>query len=177
MDKSSGKNFVSVSSKALKITGIDDRRYWNYIPTDESRFQSVAYLKQIWWVEIRGELEFEFPKGNYSLYFRLQLGKPSKKFGRRVTEMEQVHGWDLKPVRFELSVSNNGQKASSECYLQQSGNWVLYHVGDFAIDKHNFVALIKFSMIQIDCTHTKGGLCVDSVFICPTEFKDRFKSA
>lgn len=37
LDKKSGKNFISISSKALKITGIDDRRYWNYIPTDESR--------------------------------------------------------------------------------------------------------------------------------------------
>lgn len=28
---------MSISSKALMITGIDDRRYWNYIPTEESR--------------------------------------------------------------------------------------------------------------------------------------------
>ncbi|XP_038906479.1 F-box protein PP2-A14 isoform X1 [Benincasa hispida] len=175
LDKSSGNNFISISSKALKITGIDDRRYWNYIQTDESRFGSVAYLKQIWWVEIGGELEFELPKGNYSVYFRLQLGKPSKKFGRRFVDIDQVHGWELKPVRFEVSISNNAQKASSECYLNQFGKWVLYKVGDFSIETHNFVAQIKFSMIQIDCTHTKGGLSVDSVFICPNDFKPTFK--
>ncbi|RRT59406.1 hypothetical protein B296_00018529 [Ensete ventricosum] len=28
---------MSISSKALSITGIDDRRYWNFIPTAESR--------------------------------------------------------------------------------------------------------------------------------------------
>lgn len=174
MDKSSGKIFVSISSKALKITGIDDRRYWNYIPTDESRFGTVAYLKQIWWVEIGGELEFELPKGSYSVYFRLQLGKASKKFGRRFVDVDQVHGWELKPVRFEVSVSN-AQKASSECYLNQFGKWVLYKVGDFSVETPNFVAHIKFSMIQIDCTHTKGGLSVDSVFISPTDFKPTFK--
>ncbi|KAG6721146.1 hypothetical protein I3842_03G098100 [Carya illinoinensis] len=37
LDKSSGKVFMSISSKALRITGIDDRRYWNYIATEESR--------------------------------------------------------------------------------------------------------------------------------------------
>ena len=37
VDKRTGGVCVSIGSKALTITGIDDRRYWNYIPTDESR--------------------------------------------------------------------------------------------------------------------------------------------
>ncbi|MBA0564150.1 hypothetical protein Golob_009107, partial [Gossypium lobatum] len=36
LDKNSGKLCLSVSAKAMKITGIDDRRYWNHIPTEES---------------------------------------------------------------------------------------------------------------------------------------------
>ncbi|GMY07089.1 F-box protein PP2-A13 [Fagus crenata] len=174
LEKSSGKVCISFSSKALRITGIDDRRYWNYIPTEESRFQTVAYLRQIWWVEILGELELEFPLGTYSIFFRLQLGKASKRFGRRVCNLDQVHGWDIKPVRFQFSVSN-GQHALSECYLCDPGNWVHYHAGDFVIENPSKPTKIKFSMIQIDCTHTKGGLCVDSVLICPKEFREKFK--
>lgn len=169
LDKSSGKLCLSVSAKALKITGIDDRRYWNHIPTEESRFETVAYLQQIWWFEVVGELEFEFPPGAYSLLFRLHLGKASKRFGRRICNIDQVHGWKIKPVRFQLSTSN-GQQASSECYLYDPGNWVHYHVGDFAIENSNSPTKIKFSMMQIDCTHTKGGLCLDSVLIYPREF-------
>ncbi|OMO86006.1 Phloem protein 2-like protein [Corchorus capsularis] len=174
LDKSSGKLCLSISAKALKITGIDDRRYWNHIPTEESRFQTVAYLQQIWWFEVVGELDFEFPAGSYSLFFRLQLGKSSKRFGRRICNLDQVHGWNIKPVRFQISTSN-GQQASSECYLYEPGNWVHYHVGDFVIDEQNSNSptKIKFSMMQIDCTHTKGGLCVDSVFIYPSEFRQR----
>ncbi|KAF3433025.1 hypothetical protein FNV43_RR24127 [Rhamnella rubrinervis] len=78
LDKRWGKVFLSISSKALRITGIDDRRYWNFLPTEESRFKTVAYLQQIWWLEVIGELEFEFPAGGYGLCFRLQLGKPTK---------------------------------------------------------------------------------------------------
>lgn len=37
IDKNTGRLCVSISSKALRITGIDDRRYWSHIPTDESR--------------------------------------------------------------------------------------------------------------------------------------------
>ncbi|KAK8714715.1 hypothetical protein V6N13_042064 [Hibiscus sabdariffa] len=170
LDKSSGKLCLSVSAKALKITGIDDRRYWNQIPTEESRFEIVAYLQQIWWFEVVGELEFEFPPGSYSVFFRLHLGKPSRRFGRRVCNVDQVHGWNMKPVRFQLSTST-GQEAASECCLYEPGNWVHYHAGDFVVDDSVSPTKIKFSMMQIDCTHTKGGLCVDSVLIYPSEFR------
>ncbi|KAK4483445.1 hypothetical protein RD792_010632 [Penstemon davidsonii] len=167
IDKMTGGVCLSISSKAMGITGIDDRRYWNYIPTDESRFQTVAYLQQIWWLEVDGELEFKFPKGTYSLFFRLQLGKVGKRMGRRrVSNSENVHGWDLKPAHFKLTMAD-GQHIVSQCMLGNLGNWVHYHVGDFVVEDDSILTKIKFSLTQIDCTHTKGGLCVDSVLICP----------
>lgn len=39
LDKRTGGVCFSISSKALTITGIDDRRYWNHIPTEESRWE------------------------------------------------------------------------------------------------------------------------------------------
>lgn len=175
LDKSSGKICVAVSYKALRITGIDDRRYWNHVSSEESRFNTIAYLQQIWWFEVGGELEFEFPAGTYSLFFKLQLGKTSKKLGRRTCNVDRVHGWDIKPVRFQLSTST-GQQASSECYLHQQGNWGHYHAGDFVVDSTNTAPLkLRFSMMQIDCTHTKGGVCLDSVLVCPSEFREKLK--
>lgn len=175
LEKNSGGVCIGISSKALRITGIDDRRYWNHIGTEESRFHTIAYLQQIWWLEVEGELEFQFPAGTYGLYFRLQLGKTCKRLGRRKCNIEQVHGWDITPVEFQLSTSN-GQRAFSRSYMHEPGSWVLYHVGDFVVDNPNTSMKIKFSMIQIDCTHTKGGLCLDSVFIYPSELKDKLKN-
>lgn len=167
IDKRTGRVCLSIASNGLAITGKDDRRYWSRIPTEESRFSSVAYLQQIWWYEVDGEIEFPFPRGKYSLYFRLQLGRSSKNmFGRRVCNSEHVHGWDKKPVRFQLSTSD-GQQAISQCHLKELGKWINYHVGDFVVEDPNTPTKIKFSMMQIDCTHTKGGLCVDSVEIYP----------
>ncbi|CAL5209482.1 unnamed protein product [Lathyrus oleraceus] len=174
LEKCSGQVCLFMSSKSLKITGIDDRRYWIYIPTEESRFKNVAYLQQMWWVEVAGELEFLFPVGSYSVTFRLKLGKPLKRLGRRVCNVDQVHGWDVKPVRFKLTTSND-ECSISECYLNELEEWVYYHVGDFVVVKPNEPMKIKFSLAQIDCTHTKGGLCVDSAIICPSEFRERLK--
>ncbi|XP_015967484.1 F-box protein PP2-A13 [Arachis duranensis] len=173
LDRSSGQVCLFISSKSFKITGIDDRRYWNNIPTEESRFKSVAYLQQMWWVEVLGELDFEFPRGKYSIFFRLHLGKTSNRLGRRVCNLGQVHGWDIKPVRFQLSTSD-GQNSLSQCYLSGPGEWTHYPVGDFVIDKPNGPTTIKFSLAQIDCTHTKGGLCIDGAVICPTQNTKQF---
>ncbi|KAE9459571.1 hypothetical protein C3L33_08583, partial [Rhododendron williamsianum] len=44
LDKSTGGVCLSISSRGLAITGIDDRRYWNHIPTEESRLVGFAQL-------------------------------------------------------------------------------------------------------------------------------------
>jgi hypothetical protein len=134
------------------------------------RFRSVAYLQQIWWFEVVGEVDFCFPRGTYSLYFRLHLGKPSSRFGRRICSSEQIHGWDKKPARFQFWTSD-GQHSSSQCYLDEPGSWIRYHVGDFVASSSEQAMRLKFSLAQIDCTHTKGGLCVDSVLIYPKGFE------
>lgn len=167
LDKRTGGVCLSISSKALMITGIDDRRHWNHISTEESRFHTVAYLQQIWWFEVDGELEFPFPAGTYSVFFRVQLGKSTKRLGRRVCNPEHVHGWDIKPVHFQLTTSD-GQRVVSQCHVDNPGNWIHYHMGDFVVGNPDVSTKIKFSMTQIDCTHTKGGLCVDCVLICPS---------
>lgn len=166
MEKRRGGICMVASWKGMKITGIDDRRYWTYIPTLQSRFHAIAYLQQIWWLEVEGDLEFEFPAGSYSLYFRLQLGRPSKGKNRQCSATSQyVQGWNIKPVRFQFSVSN-GQHVTTEHFLNEQGKWLRYHVGDFVVEDSYKPMKIKYSMTQIDCTHQKGGLALDSVLIC-----------
>ncbi|KAL7607622.1 F-box protein PP2-A13 [Lactuca sativa] len=166
VDKTTGGVCVSVSSKALTITGITDRRYWNHIPSDETRFRTVSYLKQTWWLEVDGDVEFLFPAGTYSLSFKLRLGKVIKKHGRPICSTEDVHGWDAKPVEFKLATST-GQHAVSKRFLKTTGTWEYHHVGDFIVDDSNIPTRVTFSLTQIDCTHTKGGLSIDSVLISP----------
>nr|GEY63261.1 hypothetical protein [Tanacetum cinerariifolium] len=151
LDKEKGGICMLVSWKEMKITGIDDRRYWTHIPTLQSRFHAIAYLQQIWWLEVEGDLEFSFPAGR-------QDRKSS-------STTQQVHGWNIKPVRFQFSVSN-GEHVTSEHFLTKQDKWLPYRVGEFLIEDSYKPTKIKFSMTQIDCTHQKGGLALDSVFIC-----------
>ncbi|XP_021809854.1 F-box protein PP2-A12-like isoform X2 [Prunus avium] len=48
LDKNTGSVCLSISSKGLAITGIDDRRYWNHIQTEESRLlMNVQVLRRV----------------------------------------------------------------------------------------------------------------------------------
>ncbi|XP_071709027.1 F-box protein PP2-A11-like [Rutidosis leptorrhynchoides] len=165
VDKRSGAVCVSICSKALTITGINDRRYWNYIPSDESRYPTVAYLKQIWWLEVHGAIEFPLPVGTYSLSFKLHLGKVRTRKGHSICSRDDVHGWDAKPVEFKFT-TENGQHSATKRFLKTIGNWEYHHVGEFIVDDSNTPTNVKFSLTQIDCTHAKGGLCISSVLIC-----------
>ncbi|CAH2059048.1 unnamed protein product, partial [Thlaspi arvense] len=189
IDRGTGRVCMAISSRGMAITGIEDRRYWNWISTEESRFHVVAYLQQIWWFEVDGMVRFNLPPGIYCLSFRIHLGRFSKRLGRRVCHFEHTHGWELKPVRFSLSTSD-GQEASCEYYLADKeveqtsrehkgggggggGFWRDYKVGEFVVSCSEPSTEVRWSMKQIDCTHSKGGICVDSVFIIPIDVKER----
>lgn len=144
----------------------------------------MAYLQQIWWFEVDGTVTFPFPANTYTLSFRVHLGRFTKRLGRRLSTYEHTHGWEIKPVRFEFSTSD-GQHAYAECLLDEAkyddaygnnhkrGCWLEYNVGEFIVTNSDPPAEIRFSMKQIDCTHSKGGLCIDSVSIIPTELVNR----
>lgn len=51
-----------------------------------------------------------------------------------------------------------------------------HHVGDFVVKDATVPTKMKYSLTQIDCTHTKGGLCVDSVLICPSSLAKQLTS-
>ncbi|KAL4592083.1 hypothetical protein LXL04_005065 [Taraxacum kok-saghyz] len=181
LDKLTGRVCVSISAKTMAITGIEDRRYWNWVSTEESRFNIAAYLHQIWWFEVNGVLKFPFPADVYTISFRIHLGRFSKRLGRRVCNYEHTHGWDIKPVRFDLTTSN-GQESSTESFLDdcdkdlgngnhKRGCWIEYKVGEFIVSSSDSVTEVRFSMKQIDCTHSKGGIYVDSVFIIPSDLR------
>lgn len=181
LDRTSGRISMSISTKAMLITSGEDRRHWNWFPTEESRFHAVAYCQQVWWFEVSGSVKFPFPPDIYTLTFRVHLGKFHKRLGRRVCNFKHTHGWDLGPVRYELFTSE-GQHAVSEYSLHdcdqddasaniKRGNWIEYKVGEFVVSRSDPATEVRFSMKQIDCTHSKGGLCVDSVSITPSDLK------
>ncbi|GKD96682.1 F-box protein PP2-A13-like protein, partial [Tanacetum coccineum] len=106
------------------------------------RFHTIAYLQQIWWLEVEGDIDFQFPVGTYSLLFKLRLGRFTRRPGRRLSNQEGVNGWDIKPIQFQLATPD-GQQAVSKCFLENMGSWEYHHVRDFMVDNSNDLTKIK----------------------------------
>lgn len=47
LDRITGRVCMLISAKALAITGIEDRRYWNWIPTEGSRLDSKTVFSSL----------------------------------------------------------------------------------------------------------------------------------
>ncbi|RYR77731.1 hypothetical protein Ahy_A01g002317 isoform C [Arachis hypogaea] len=63
LDKNIGKLCMCIAAKGLSITGISDRRYWNYIPTEES---SNPNKMATWFVALRGSGSDSVPSHTFS---------------------------------------------------------------------------------------------------------------
>ncbi|MFS8019537.1 putative phloem protein [Helianthus anomalus] len=78
--------------------------------------------------------------------------------------------------------TSDGQESSTEYFLDdcpedeangchKRGSWIEYKVGEFIVNASDPPTEVRFSMKQIDCTHSKGGICVDAVSIIPSALK------
>ncbi|ESQ28583.1 hypothetical protein EUTSA_v10019836mg, partial [Eutrema salsugineum] len=58
MEKRSGKKCFMLSARELEITWADSPDIWSWISIPDSRFEVVAALGMICWLEIRGKTSF-----------------------------------------------------------------------------------------------------------------------
>ncbi|KAH0994535.1 hypothetical protein GBA52_018399 [Prunus armeniaca] len=56
LEKSSGKKCYMISARALSIVWADTPHYWKWISLPDSRFEEVAELVSVCWLEIRGKI-------------------------------------------------------------------------------------------------------------------------
>uniref|UniRef100_A0A5B7B8B1 Putative F-box protein PP2-A15 n=1 Tax=Davidia involucrata TaxID=16924 RepID=A0A5B7B8B1_DAVIN len=72
----------------------------------------------------------------------------------------------------EIEWSSEAWDEDGSSGLRGIGCWIEYKVGEFIVNELDPATEVRFSLKQIDCTHCKGGLCVDSVSIIRSDLKD-----
>ncbi|MCH90741.1 F-box protein PP2-B1 [Trifolium medium] len=112
LERNSGKKCYMLSARSLAIVWGDDTHYWNWIAMPDSRFPEVAFLRFVWWLEIRGMIN------------KLALSKNTRYAAYLVFKMQCGLGFENTPV--ELSVGVEGG-------LQSTKNVCLYPNGEFKV--------------------------------------------
>ncbi|KAI4310906.1 hypothetical protein MLD38_035850 [Melastoma candidum] len=92
LDGRTGAKCYMISARALSIVWADTPRYWKWISVPDSRFQEVAELISVCWLEIRGKIDLGMlsPGTNYAAYLVFKSGGLS--FGFENQEVEVAFG-------------------------------------------------------------------------------------
>ncbi|XP_057422601.1 F-box protein PP2-B15-like [Lotus japonicus] len=96
LDNFSGKKSYILSARELLITWSSDPMYWTWKPMRESRFQEVAELRTVSWLEIQGKIGTQIltPNTLYSVYLIMNVS-------------HRGYGLDSAPSEVSLTVAND----------------------------------------------------------------------
>ncbi|XP_062010957.1 F-box protein PP2-B10-like [Rosa rugosa] len=75
LDKWSGKKCYMISARSLQIIWSDTPQYWRWISFPDTRFEEVAELLGVWWLEISGKIDRRMmsPSTLYKAYLVYRL--------------------------------------------------------------------------------------------------------
>jgi len=164
LERSTSKIGYMLSARAIWIIWSNDQRYWCWASRDESRFDEVAELLRVWWLELGGEMDCKLLSADteYRVVFMLKLKADSG-------------GWNGQTMQF-LVTTPEGEDINSEQPLLETEwvaneGWMEVVAGEFTVRpaediEGNSSSSMSFRMKDISSCW-KSGLLIDGVKIEP----------
>lgn len=158
LERCTAKIGYMLSARTLGITWGNDQRYWQWVSRDDSRFDEVAELLDVCWLEIVGAMDCRLLSANtdYRVVFVLKFKADS-------------YGWNGQPIRF--SVKQPGLEVLEFDHILPDvvDEWM--EAGEFTVRaaegiNHDSFDIV-FQMKEVEARHWKSGLLVDGVKIEP----------
>ncbi|KAK4269753.1 hypothetical protein QN277_022868 [Acacia crassicarpa] len=143
IEKESGKKCCMLGAKGLTIVWGDTRAYWQWISLPDSRFNEVAKLNYVWWLDIKGRLNANnvlSPGTLYTAFFVYRLeGEHSMR--ERFVEMSVINsegslsGSHRRIILDPNSTNSMMRKRQRVGYKREDG-WMEVEIADLFIDEH-----------------------------------------
>ncbi|POO02993.1 Phloem protein [Trema orientale] len=190
LDKESGKKCFMISARELSIVWGDTPMYWSWIPFPESRFEDVAELIDVCWLEIRGKIDVSllspstlytailvFKSTEEAYGFSIQAGKGAVGLaeGEKLTRKIVL---DVKRRQGQSRRRNRRQRRNRNLVESQRGRddelyyprvrgdgWMETELGEFFCDGGQEGEL-EMSIMDLS-SHWKSGLIVQGIEIRP----------
>lgn len=164
LERPTGKIGYMLSARELSIISGNDPRFWRWVSRNDSRFEEVAALLAVIWLEVGGRIDCRVLSVGceYRVLFVLKFG-------------EYPQGWNEKPVKFSVT-TQEGKETESEHLLMERqrigiGGWMEVVAGEFtataAENNDEDSSYIEFCMKEVEAGYWKGGLLIDGVRIEP----------
>ncbi|KAK3000773.1 hypothetical protein RJ639_040143, partial [Escallonia herrerae] len=197
LEKCSGKKRFMIAAKDLFIVWGDTPRYWKWTSLLESRFNEVAELVSVCWLEIQGKIDtrmlspdtvyaaylvFKLTAGTYGFEYQpaeVSLGIRGVKSETRTVYLDPDgrHGrrFHIMPRRIglfnRLRSNTTVPRENSAQYPKLRGDdWLEIELGEY-VCKGGEDGELEMSVMEVRGGNWKGGLIVQGIEIRPKDGK------
>ncbi|XP_048141071.1 F-box protein PP2-B11-like isoform X2 [Rhodamnia argentea] len=155
----------NMGARDLTIAWGDDRRYWRWMATPESRFDEVARLQYVWWFHIIGRIEtFMLSSGtNYAAYFVFRFDGQGDGFNWPVKSHVCIDSDELDEGR---SVTLDPGGGEARAIRERADGWMEIEMGEFHNENGDDGTLVC-SLREV--VRPKSGLIVEGIELRPKE--------
>ncbi|XP_008450565.2 putative F-box protein PP2-B12 [Cucumis melo] len=175
IDKETGKKCYILGARELQIQWSNNPLYWswNRQPFLKSRFEEVAELRTIWWLEIKGSINTKLLSSK-TLYFAYLLVKFADRAYGLNTHPSQATIIQLNTVTSKRKVYLHKQKG----YKNQNNfggveeddddddSWIEIELGEFYV-YDSVDNVVEMCLKEIESQHLRGGLVVEGIQLRP----------
>lgn len=166
LERSTAKIGYMLSSRILAIAWGNDQRYWRWVARDDSRFDELAELKFVWWLDIWGEVDCRILSADtvYRVVYVLKANDESYGLDEGAPIKFSVKAPGVEDMEFQtlLPLERRGQHTIASGWIEVvAGEFRVRAAEDIDDDSYE----IAFRMKEV--RNMKGGLLVDGVRIEP----------
>ncbi|KAL0367424.1 UNVERIFIED_CONTAM: F-box protein PP2-B11 [Sesamum radiatum] len=134
LDRRTGKMCYLVGARGLTISWGDNSEYWRWTSDTGSRFQEVAELRYVWWLDIRGRINARMlsPHTMYSAFLVFKLADHS-------SGLEQINAI-VRFIKFQPDEVVEGRALTVnlqdvENLVSRGNGWMEVEIGQFYIQE------------------------------------------
>lgn len=171
IDKETGKKCYILGARELEIQWSNNPLYWswNTQPFLKSRFEEVAELRTMWWLEIKGSINTKLLSSK-TLYFAYLLVKFADRAYGLNTHPSQATV-QLNTVTSKRKVYLHKEKGYKNQVIingddEDDDSWVEIELGEFYVNDSRD-GVVEMCLKEVESQHLRGGLVVDGIQLRP----------
>ncbi|XP_009379693.3 F-box protein PP2-B10-like [Pyrus x bretschneideri] len=179
LDKWSGKKCYMISARDLMIAWGGNPDYWGWNSVGDSRFEEVAELRFVWWLEIRGKIETRIlsPSTVYQAYLVFKLSAMADGFDHddpldvKVGLLGEEEAGNKRTVFLDQEeVERRRQKtpvgtSETQYPKKRTDGWLEVEMGEFFCPGEEDGAIIEMTCMEVK--RIKRGLIVQGIEVRP----------
>ncbi|KAK4485270.1 hypothetical protein RD792_007902 [Penstemon davidsonii] len=191
LSKSDGRKCYMLCARALHISWGDTPRHWQWVSSPESRFDEVAHLLSVWWLEISGIMQLPMlsPKTKYAAYlvFKLEeshgLDCSAKASIKLVKENSAIESEKETNIVYIVTPTDDRYRGRGSvpprdaigCRFSQKrlDGWMELELGEFFIGKELDEGEVQAELLETEHGIWRCGLVLEGIEFRPKESKER----